>query len=280
MDTAEDEHIPSVPGGSILGAAEMEADKDEYATLALEGGIKNAAAEQLGGVVGGTSAEQINAAADDGQLEGVVGGASRAEPTAQEATKRKAGGLIPASAEAIVQQGEDPEAKRTKFTLGGDATTPDASTDPGPFSGNDGKAGEAVAADGAGAHDGGSRAHGDHASANVQPHEPIAGPAGAVPYHMLSGWRPHECSVCSKVFPTATRLRTHERSHTGLKPFPCDKCDKSFRTATERSRHEPVHTGEKPFACDKCDKKFSDPSSLMRHERVHGLGVNGLPGQI
>ncbi|KAJ1496052.1 hypothetical protein T484DRAFT_1924036 [Baffinella frigidus] len=293
MDAGQNEHGASAPVGGIKDSAAEQLD----GAPAPEGGIKDTAAE-LGGIVGGTSSAEQQEAQDAKRRQADAGGVDSSPP----------------KVEAIAEQAQAAEAKRQKLNSGG-AAVPDAATVPGSVSAADvcwnavRKAGEAAgghavgwraqddharakaAADmcwdavrkageaAAGGHAAGSSAQADHASANVKPYEPMTGPAGAMPYPVLSGWIAHTCSTCSKEYATASRLRTHEKSHNAVKPFPCDKCDKSFGTASARSRHEPVHTGVKPYKCETCDKKFSDPSSLMRHERVHVSAVNAAPGQ-
>ncbi|KAJ1496034.1 hypothetical protein T484DRAFT_1874738 [Baffinella frigidus] len=196
------------------------------------GGIKDTAAGQLGGVVGRTSSAEQGAQKKLGRKAN-AGGVDSSRPK----------GWM----EAIAEQAEAAAAKRQKINSGGAAVTdavPDAVTVPGPVSAADvcwnavRKAGAAAA----GGHAVGSRAQDDHARANVKPPAPMTGPAVAMlyPYPVLSGWQPHACSICKKEYPTATVLRTHEKSHSGLKPFPCGKCDKAFKSALALSRHQPL----------------------------------------
>jgi hypothetical protein len=109
----------------------------------------------------------------------------------------------------------------------------------------------------------------DHASPNAKDRDTATGATNPAMSLLQGGWQPHACLICSKIFPTASRLRVHQKSHSGHRPFPCDKCNKAFSTTNALKRHAPVHTGEKPFQCEHCGKRFSDPSSLARHERVH-----------
>ena len=66
--------------------------------------------------------------------------------------------------------------------------------------------------------------------------------------------KPLSCSTCGKAFPSKSKLKFHERIHTGEKPFSCSKCDKTFRQSDNLTRHERIHTDEKPFSCSMCTR--------------------------
>ena len=79
----------------------------------------------------------------------------------------------------------------------------------------------------------------------------------------------HRCQVCQKEFKYASRLRDHERVHTGDRPFKCDVCGKSFPRSDTLRIHKRTHTGDRPFQCDICGKSFTHSGSLCAHKRTH-----------
>ena len=68
------------------------------------------------------------------------------------------------------------------------------------------------------------------------------------------------CSYCNKSFSITSRLRIHERRHTGEKPYSCSYCNKTFTDPSDKTKHARIHTGEKPYYCSYCDKTFSQYS--------------------
>ena len=56
---------------------------------------------------------------------------------------------------------------------------------------------------------------------------------------------------------------------TFKKPISCSKCGKSFMSTSKLKLHERIHTGEKPFHCSQCDYKCSRANELKRHDRAH-----------
>ncbi|WFD30157.1 zinc-finger protein [Malassezia sp. CBS 17886] len=88
-----------------------------------------------------------------------------------------------------------------------------------------------------------------------------------------TGYRPHQCPVCSKHFSEANTLAQHMRTHTNERPYKCEVpgCGKSFSVAGSLTIHKRTHTGDKPFRCPYagCNKQFSESSNLNKHLRVH-----------
>ena len=79
----------------------------------------------------------------------------------------------------------------------------------------------------------------------------------------------YKCKVCYKSFPSPSKLKRHERVHTGEKPFTCAVCDKGFTQKHHLQYHERIHTGVKLFTCAVCNKGFTRKDQLQRHERTH-----------
>ena len=54
---------------------------------------------------------------------------------------------------------------------------------------------------------------------------------------------PHKCETCGKVCGDKTKLREHQRKHTGQRPYQCSFCEKTFATKGITKRHEDItHT--------------------------------------
>ena len=79
---------------------------------------------------------------------------------------------------------------------------------------------------------------------------------------------------CDKTFPTAHKLKVHERRHQAdRKPYSCEMegCGKVFSSLGTLTSHLKTHSGEKPHACpvEGCEKRFTKASKLKLHLRSH-----------
>ncbi|VVC92963.1 zinc finger protein 1-like [Leptidea sinapis] len=81
--------------------------------------------------------------------------------------------------------------------------------------------------------------------------------------------KPFSCPICRKTFVYASRLATHNRSHTGERPYVCKDCGKTFYKSFDLLRHTRTHTKEKPYSCHICEKRFVQDCNLVKHIRTH-----------
>ncbi|XP_058833665.1 zinc finger protein 675-like [Topomyia yanbarensis] len=80
--------------------------------------------------------------------------------------------------------------------------------------------------------------------------------------------RRYDCPICnSKLYKSASALRTHVLTHSRGKQYRCDICRRDFMRKNQLSIHRRTHTGEKPFQCEICQKRFSDGASYCKHKK-------------
>ena len=69
-----------------------------------------------------------------------------------------------------------------------------------------------------------------------------------------------------KKLSSATKLHHRKKENTSNV---CCYCEKSFNTPSKLKRHERIHTGDKPYQCSHCDKAFTQAGTLKLHLRMH-----------
>ena len=112
------------------------------------------------------------------------------------------------------------------------------------------------------------------------------------------------CTLCSKPFPSASKLWVHQRrQHVQYRHranqtthlFPCSVCRRTYNTPDEREQHMRgshgpcpicgrvlssklcyknhmnIHLGRRPYKCPKCPMRFHSHKSLIRH-KCHQTG--------
>ncbi|XP_023505772.2 zinc finger protein 541 [Equus caballus] len=98
------------------------------------------------------------------------------------------------------------------------------------------------------------------------------------------GRRPHsspqnpllDCSLCGKVFSSASSLSKHYLTHSQERKHVCKICSKAFKRQDHLTGHMLTHQKTKPFVCIEqgCSKSYCDYRSLRRHYEVqHGLCI-------
>ncbi|XP_054444486.1 zinc finger protein 541 [Pteronotus mesoamericanus] len=113
-----------------------------------------------------------------------------------------------------------------------------------------------------------------------EPEEGSRAPAGSA----RKGKRQHsspqnpllDCSLCGKVFSSASSLSKHYLTHSQERKHVCKICSKAFKRQDHLTGHMLTHQKTKPFVCMEqgCSKSYCDYRSLRRHYEVqHGLCI-------
>ncbi|XP_069918133.1 zinc finger protein 541 isoform X2 [Oryctolagus cuniculus] len=85
-----------------------------------------------------------------------------------------------------------------------------------------------------------------------------------------------DCSLCGKLFSSASSLSKHYLTHSQERKHVCKICSKAFKRQDHLTGHMLTHQKTKPFVCIEqgCSKSYCDYRSLRRHYEVqHGLCI-------
>ncbi|XP_078467445.1 PR domain zinc finger protein 4-like [Lampetra fluviatilis] len=100
--------------------------------------------------------------------------------------------------------------------------------------------------------------------------------AGTVASDERPGRKLLACTVCSRAFPTNSKLRLHMLGHMGVRPHACQYCGKTFCDPSNLRTHLRIHTGQRNFSCEVCGRSFTQKAHLTSHAQVHAGGAKTL----
>lgn len=87
-----------------------------------------------------------------------------------------------------------------------------------------------------------------------------------------TGTKPYHCNACNCKFTTAGEIVRHIRyRHSKIRPHKCNECDYAAVELSKLRRHQRSHTGERPYQCPHCTYASPDTFKLKRHIRVNRL---------
>ncbi|XP_077562636.1 uncharacterized protein LOC144178569 isoform X2 [Haemaphysalis longicornis] len=87
------------------------------------------------------------------------------------------------------------------------------------------------------------------------------------------------CQQCSFTTLRPSKMKSHQRIHTGQQPHQCSYCSKAFGEKGTLVAHMCIHTDECPCRCHLCPSAFAQMSHLVTHYLVTPLPEESPRGE-
>jgi Zinc finger, C2H2 type/C2H2-type zinc finger len=81
------------------------------------------------------------------------------------------------------------------------------------------------------------------------------------------------CTLCGKVYDTASALKYHMNTHNGVKPYKCPDCDQRFARIFGLNNHVNSQHKNVRFKCKDCDMEYIQKGKLALHTVLRHQGA-------